>query len=56
MVAELKALYQAGNFDQIMAGVEACLSKYAEENFVTTQEKSDVVHDPWRFWPSRCWR
>jgi hypothetical protein len=45
MVAELKALYQAGKFDQIWLNVEACLPKDAEGNFVTAQEKSDVVRD-----------
>jgi hypothetical protein len=45
LVAELKAFYQAGKFDQIWLNVKACLPKDAEGNFVTAQEKSDVVHD-----------
>ena len=42
---ELKALYQAGKFDEILSSVEACLPKDAQDNFITAQEKSDVVHD-----------
>jgi hypothetical protein len=44
-VAELKALYQAGKFDEILSSVEACLPKDAQGNLITAQEKSDVVHD-----------
>jgi hypothetical protein len=45
MVAELKALYQAGKFDDILSSVESCLPKDAQGNFITAQEKSDVVHN-----------
>ena len=45
MVAELKQLYQASKFDGILASVESYLPKDAQGNFVTVQEKSDVVHD-----------
>ncbi len=38
-VTELKDLYAAGNFEEILSRVEACLPKDAEG------EKSDVVHD-----------
>lgn len=38
LVAELKKLYEASKFGQVLAGVEACLSKDGHEN-------SDVVHD-----------
>ena len=44
-VAELKQLYQASKFDDILADVEACLPKDAQGNFISEQEKSDVVHD-----------
>jgi hypothetical protein len=45
MVAELKSSYQAGKFEEILINVEAYLPKDAEGNFITAQEKSDVVHD-----------
>ena len=45
MVAELKSSYQARKFEEILINVEACLPKDAEGNFITAQEKSDVVHD-----------
>ena len=45
LVAELKAHYQAGKFEEILSSVEACLPKDAEGNFITAKEKSDVVHD-----------
>ncbi len=45
LVAELKALYQAGKFEEILASVEACLPKDAEGNFITAWERADVVHD-----------
>ena len=43
LVAELKQLYHAYKFGDIMANVEACLPKDAQGNFIS--EKSDVVHD-----------
>ena len=45
LVAELKALYGASEFDQILIGVESCLPKDTEGNFIPAQEKSDVIHD-----------
>ena len=45
LVAELKQLYQASKFDEILASVESCLPKDAQGNFISEQEKSDVVHD-----------
>jgi uncharacterized protein (UPF0305 family) len=45
LVAELKQLYQASKFDEILASVEAHLPKDAQGNFIPEQEKSDVVHD-----------
>jgi hypothetical protein len=45
LVADLKALNQAGKFDEILSSVEACLPKDPERNFITAQEKSGVVHD-----------
>jgi hypothetical protein len=43
--AELKALYLAGKFNEILSSVEDCLPKDAQGNFIAAQEKSDVVHD-----------
>jgi hypothetical protein len=43
-VEELKALFQAGKFEEILIKVEACLPKDAQGNFIAAQEKSDVVH------------
>lgn len=45
LVAELQQLYDEGKHDGILAGVEACLPKDEAGNFITEQEKSDVVHD-----------
>ena len=45
MAAELKQLYHASKFEEILARVEACLPKDAQGNFISEQEKSDVVHD-----------
>jgi len=45
LVAELKQLYQAAKFDDILASVEAYLPKDAQGSFISEQEKSDVVHD-----------
>lgn len=45
LVAELKQLYKASKFKEILASVDVCLPKDAQGNFVTTQEKSDVIHD-----------
>jgi len=44
-VAELQQLYDEGKHDEILAGVEACLPRDEAGNFITEQEKSDVVHD-----------
>jgi len=44
LVAELKQLYQASKFDDILASVETCLPKDAQGDFISEQEKSDVVH------------
>ena len=40
LVAEMKAHYQAGKFEEILSSVEACLPKDAEGNFITAKEKS----------------
>jgi hypothetical protein len=45
LVAELKQLYESDKFEEILAHVEACLPKDAKGNFISEQEKSDVVHD-----------
>ena len=45
IVAELKALYASGNFDQLLSQVDACLPNDEAGNFIVEQEKSDVVHD-----------
>ena len=45
LVAELQQLYDEGKHDGILAGVEACLPKDEAGNFITEEEKSDVVHD-----------
>lgn len=45
LVAELKQLYQASKFEDILASVESYLPKDAQGNFISEQEKSDVVHD-----------
>lgn len=45
MVAELKVLYQAGKFEEILYGIEACLPRDIQGNFISDQEKSDVVHN-----------
>ena len=44
-MAELQQLYDEGKDDEILAGVEALLPKDEAGNFITEQEKSDVVHD-----------
>ncbi len=44
-MAELKDLYKTEKFDEILYGVEVCLPKDAQGNFISEQEKSDVVHD-----------
>jgi len=45
LVESLKSEYYANEFDKIMHLVEECLPKDAEGNFITEEEKSDVVHD-----------
>ena len=45
LVAELQQLYAEGKHDEILAGVESLLPKDEAGNFITEQEKSDVVHD-----------
>lgn len=45
MGAELQEFYVAGKFEDILSGVDECLPKDAAGNFITEQEKSDVVHD-----------
>jgi Type I restriction-modification system methyltransferase subunit len=45
LVAELQQLYDEGKDDEILAGVEALLPKDEAGNFITEEEKSDVVHD-----------
>ncbi|MCX6672518.1 MAG: Eco57I restriction-modification methylase domain-containing protein, partial [Methanothrix sp.] len=42
---ELQQLYADGKFSEILAQVDACLPKDEAGNFITEQEKSDVVHD-----------
>ncbi|VVB67877.1 Uncharacterised protein [uncultured archaeon] len=43
--AELQELYGAGKFEEILSSVDACLPKDAQGNFISDQERSDVVHD-----------
>ncbi|HPS91086.1 MAG TPA: TaqI-like C-terminal specificity domain-containing protein [Methanothrix sp.] len=43
--AELEQLYADCKHEEILAQVEACLPKDAQDNFIADQEKSDVVHD-----------
>ncbi|NPV61317.1 MAG: N-6 DNA methylase [Methanotrichaceae archaeon] len=45
LVQELKDLYAADQFDQILARVEDLLPQDQEGNIIACQEKSDVVHD-----------
>jgi hypothetical protein len=45
LVQELKDLYAADQFDQILARVEDLLPQDQEGNIIASQEKSDVVHD-----------
>ena len=45
LVAVPKQLYQASNFKEILASVDSYLPKDAQGNFISEQEKSDVVHD-----------
>jgi hypothetical protein len=45
MVAELQELCVAGKFEAILSRVDACLPKDEAGNFISEQEKSDVVHD-----------
>jgi hypothetical protein len=45
LIEELKSLYSDGNFEAILAKTEECLPKDKNGNFITTKEKSDVVHD-----------
>ena len=45
LAAELQQLYAEGKHDKILAGVESCLPRDEAGNFITEQEKSDVVHD-----------
>ena len=45
LAAELQQLYAEGKHDEILAGVESCLPRDEAGNFITEQEKSDVVHD-----------
>jgi hypothetical protein len=53
LVAELKELYEFSKFDQILATTDACLPKDAQGNFISEQEKSDVVHDLLNFLAER---
>jgi hypothetical protein len=43
--AELQELYGAGKFEAILSRVDALLPKDETGNFISEQEKSDVVHD-----------
>ncbi|RZB33415.1 MAG: hypothetical protein SRB1_01147, partial [Desulfobacteraceae bacterium Eth-SRB1] len=45
LVESLKSKYNANEFDKIIQLVEECLPKDTEGNFLTDEEKSDVVHD-----------
>ncbi|MCK4458416.1 MAG: Eco57I restriction-modification methylase domain-containing protein [Methanosarcinales archaeon] len=45
LLESLKSKYNATEFDKIIQLVEECLPKDAEGNFITDEEKSDVVHD-----------
>ena len=45
LVAELQQLYSEGKHDEILAQVRSLLPKDEAGNFITEQEKSDVVHD-----------
>ena len=45
LVESLKSKYNANGFDKIIQLVEECLPRDTEGNFLTDEEKSDVVHD-----------
>jgi len=45
LVESLKSRYNADKFDKIIQLVGECLPKDTEGNFITDEEKSDVVHD-----------
>jgi len=45
LIESLKSRYNANEFDKILQLVEECLPKNTEGNFLTDEEKSDVVHD-----------
>ncbi len=45
LVGELKELYAQSNFSEILSCVESYLPKDEEGNFITAEEKSDIVHD-----------
>jgi len=45
LVEELKKLYTQSNFSEILSRVESYLPKDEEGNFITAEEKSDIVHD-----------
>jgi type I restriction-modification system DNA methylase subunit len=45
LVSELKELYAAGRFEEVLVMVDECLPKDSSGGFVADREKSDVVHD-----------
>ncbi len=45
LVSELKELYNASNLTQIFQLIDSYLPKDKDGNFITKNEKSDVVHD-----------
>ena len=53
---ELQQLYADAKFAEILDRVNAYLPKNAAGNFISEQEKSDVVHDLLAFLARECWR
>jgi len=45
LTTELEDLYTDHNFQEILSRIESYLPKDPEGNFITAEEKSDVVHD-----------
>ena len=45
LVTELKELYAARSFDEILTRVDSCLPKDSGGEIIPSEEKSDVVHD-----------
>jgi len=45
LVNNLTTQYKTAQSDQVLTQVEECLPKDKDDNFITDQEKSDVIHD-----------